>query len=80
MGDGKFDWDEANRNHLAEHDITLQEAEEVLSGFCVEDEQEPVEGEGPFSDDCLHGTHGEGPPDYRVEHDQKGATKICPRT
>jgi uncharacterized DUF497 family protein len=45
LGDQKFDWNDANRDHLAEHNITPQEAEEVLLGFCAEDEQEPVEGE-----------------------------------
>ncbi len=45
MGDQRFDWDDANRAHLAEHGITSQEGEEVSLGFCVEDEQAPVEGE-----------------------------------
>lgn len=42
MGDSKFDWDDANRNHLADHDIT---PEEVLRGRCVEELQEPVKGD-----------------------------------
>jgi uncharacterized DUF497 family protein len=27
-----FDWDEANRNHIARHDVTPNEAEEVVLG------------------------------------------------
>jgi uncharacterized DUF497 family protein len=27
-----FDWDDANRDHLARHDVTPQEAEQVLFG------------------------------------------------
>lgn len=45
MDDFKFDWDDENRNHLADHHITPEEAEEVLTGPTSEEAQEPVHGE-----------------------------------
>src|ERR1039458_7531400 len=41
-----FDWDDANRNHLARHDVTPQEAEEVLLGDPLDTELQIVEGSG----------------------------------
>jgi uncharacterized DUF497 family protein len=41
-----FDWDEANIEHLARHEISPVEAEQVLDGFIVElfVEQHPIDG------------------------------------
>jgi uncharacterized protein len=32
----EFDWDDANISHIAEHDVTPEEAEEVLTGDSLE--------------------------------------------
>lgn len=40
----EFDWDETNRNHLARHDVTTQEAEEVVSGDSLDIELQTAEG------------------------------------
>lgn len=45
MSNRSFDWDDANRKHLARHKITPEEAEEVFSRFYAERTQEPVKGE-----------------------------------
>ena len=42
----EFDWDEANRNHLARHDVTPQEAEEVVLGDPLDIELQTAEGGG----------------------------------
>jgi hypothetical protein len=42
----EFDWDEANRNHLTKHDVTPQEAEEVVLGDPLDTELQIVEGSG----------------------------------
>jgi uncharacterized DUF497 family protein len=41
-----FDWDEANRNHLARHDVTSQEAEEVVLGDPLDSELQTAEDSG----------------------------------
>lgn len=41
MNDELFDWDDANILHLAEHDLTPEEAEEVLLGEPIEMGQDP---------------------------------------
>ena len=42
----EFDWDDANRNHLARHDVTPQEAEEVVLGDPLDIELQTAEGGG----------------------------------
>jgi hypothetical protein len=39
-----FDWDEANISHIAEHDVTAEEAEEALTGDPLEMDFEITEG------------------------------------
>jgi uncharacterized DUF497 family protein len=41
-----FDWDAANRNHLARHGVTPQEAEEVVLGDPLDIELQTAEGSG----------------------------------
>jgi len=41
-----FDWNDANRSHLARHDVTPQEAEEVVLGDCLDIELQTAEGGG----------------------------------
>jgi len=41
-----FDWDEANQNHLARHDVTPKEAEEVVLGDPLDIELQTAEGSG----------------------------------
>ena len=36
MNDSLFDWDSANIGHIAEHDVTPEEAEEVILGNPLE--------------------------------------------
>ena len=36
MNDVLFDWDRANIDHIAEHDVTPDEAEEVILGDPLE--------------------------------------------
>ena len=45
MNDELFDWDDANINHIAEHDVTPEEAEEVVLGDPVDAGFEVVDGE-----------------------------------
>ena len=40
-----FDWDEANRDHITLHSVTVREAEEVLNGDLLEVDYEDVDGE-----------------------------------
>jgi uncharacterized DUF497 family protein len=41
-----FDWDDANRNHIAEHDVTVQEAEEVFENDPVDLEVQEHQDDG----------------------------------
>jgi uncharacterized DUF497 family protein len=41
-----FDWDEANQRHLARHNVTPQEAEEVVLGDPLDIELQTAEGSG----------------------------------
>jgi uncharacterized DUF497 family protein len=41
-----FDWDEANLSHIARHNVTLQETEEVVLGDPLDTELQTVEGSG----------------------------------
>lgn len=41
-----FDWDDANRDHLARHNVTPQEAEEVVLGNPLDIELQTAEGGG----------------------------------
>jgi len=41
-----FDWDEANQRHLARHNVTPQEAEEVVLGDPLDTELQTIEGSG----------------------------------
>lgn len=45
MDNLNFDWDDANILHLAEHEVTPEEAEEVLLGEPFDTEFEVVDGE-----------------------------------
>ena len=45
MDDELFDWDDSNILHLAEHDVTPEEAEEVLLGDPLDAGLEVVDGE-----------------------------------
>jgi uncharacterized protein len=40
----EFDWDDANIRHIAEHDVTPEEAEEVLLGDALDLEFQAEEG------------------------------------
>ncbi len=40
-----FDWDEANRDHIARHKVTPTEAEEVSLGFPLELDSYIIDGE-----------------------------------
>ena len=46
MNDELFDWDSANIRHIAEHDISPEEAEEVIQGDPLEmDFERSADGE-----------------------------------
>lgn len=45
MDDELFDWDDANILHLAEHDVTPEEAEKVLLGDPLDVGLDVVDGE-----------------------------------
>ncbi|MGO9777531.1 MAG: BrnT family toxin [Terracidiphilus sp.] len=45
MNDTLFDWDDANILHVTEHEVTLEEAEEVILGNPLDIELEVVDGE-----------------------------------
>lgn len=49
MNDELFDWDDANILHLAEHDVTPEEAEEVMLCEPIEVDFEGVDGEDRWS-------------------------------
>jgi uncharacterized DUF497 family protein len=42
----QFDWDAANRDHLARHGVTPKEAEEVVLGGPLDTELQTAEGSG----------------------------------
>jgi uncharacterized DUF497 family protein len=44
-----FDWDDANILHLARHDVTQEEAEQILENDPVDLEEQYVDGEHRFS-------------------------------
>jgi len=48
MGDSalRFDWDTANLDHIAKHNVTPQEAEEVVLGDPLDIELQTAEGSG----------------------------------
>jgi len=43
-----FDWDEQNIRHIAEHDVTPEEAEEVMANDPTFVEEQEAEGEQRF--------------------------------
>ena len=45
MNDALFDWDDANILHVADHDVTPEEAEEVLLGDSLDVGFDVVNGE-----------------------------------
>jgi uncharacterized DUF497 family protein len=45
MNDALFDWDDANIGHIAEHDVTPEEAEETILGNPLDIGIEVVDGE-----------------------------------
>lgn len=49
MDDDLFDWDDANILHLAEHDVTPEEAEEVILGDPLDAGFEVISGEDRWS-------------------------------
>ena len=57
MNDSLFDWDSANIGHIAEHDVTPEETEEVILGDPLETGFEVVGGEERWA--CVgHTRHG----------------------
>jgi uncharacterized DUF497 family protein len=46
----KYDWDEGNKGHIAQHGIEPHEVEEVLAGFTIPDKThiDPASGEERF--------------------------------
>ena len=49
MNDELFDWDDANIDHIAEHDVEPEEAEEVILGDPLDAGFEVVDGEDRWS-------------------------------
>ena len=49
MDNLNFEWDDANIGHIAEHDVTPEEAEEVVLGDPLDAGFEVVDGEGRWS-------------------------------
>jgi hypothetical protein len=45
MNDALFDWDDANIGHIAEHDVTPEEAEEAMLGDLFEYDFDSEEGD-----------------------------------
>lgn len=45
MTHDEFDWDEANISHIALHNVTPEEAEEVIKKFPIEIDYQIVDGE-----------------------------------
>lgn len=41
----RFDWDDANSDHIARHGVTVEEAEEAFNGYTLELGYEVVDGE-----------------------------------
>jgi len=54
---GGFDWDKHNGAHLARHEVTPQEVEEVFSRPSVIEKDEPANDEDRF---LIHGTTARG--------------------
>ena len=46
----EFDWDDANIQHIALHDISIDEVESVLNGFTIELETQDGYDEERFSE------------------------------
>ena len=46
----EFEWDGANLQHIAEHNVSPDEAEFVLNGFTLDVEYQDWQGEGRFSE------------------------------
>ena len=46
----EFEWDGANLQHIAEHNVTPDEAEFVLNGFTLDVEYQDWQGEERFSE------------------------------
>ena len=44
-----FDWDEANRKHIARHDVTTAEVEQVLRNEPVDLEEQCIDGEHRYT-------------------------------
>jgi uncharacterized DUF497 family protein len=44
-----FDWDDANRGHIARHDVTPEEAEQVVLNGPVEIDYQVIDGEDRFA-------------------------------
>jgi uncharacterized DUF497 family protein len=49
MNDALFDWDDANIGHIAEHDVTPEEAEEVILGDPLDSDFDTVNREERWS-------------------------------
>jgi uncharacterized protein len=49
MDKSLFDWDDANISHIAEHDVTPEEAEEVIVGDPLDIGFDVVDGEERWS-------------------------------
>lgn len=49
MDDLNFDWDDANIDHIAEHEVAPEEAEEIVLGDSMEMDFDVVNGEGRWS-------------------------------
>jgi uncharacterized DUF497 family protein len=45
MGDTMFEWDDANVQHIARHDVTPGEAEQAVTIAAIELDYENIEGE-----------------------------------
>jgi len=46
----RFDWDDANIGHIARHDVTPEEAEQVILNGPVEIDYQVIDGEERFAD------------------------------
>jgi len=45
-----FDWDDANREHIGRHDVSVAEAEEALSGATLDLDRYTILGELRYED------------------------------
>jgi uncharacterized DUF497 family protein len=57
VNDTLFDWDDANIGHIAEHDVTPEEAEPIILGDPLDSDFDTVNGEERWS---YLGETGEG--------------------